>query len=199
VNLRPLAAVAASLISLSALSGCVGTSDRWEDLSRPAEPTPTASAIPGDTDGDGKLSGWESEALAAAVVDATPLYYALPDGSSVLVDKDAPLPPAVVDAIAAFMAPASKYLMGSPRGYDNVRGDTEIGGEMLELAIDERDLLFVFETSSDRLDGGGTEYLWGSLANGGRGTGNLATDKASAIIQGQAWADTHKAELIVVD
>jgi hypothetical protein len=91
---------------LLALTGCASAVNEAAPAIAP-EPVFTVEQvvepIEGDTDGDGKLSAWESEQLMKSV-------YILPDGSAVPIPKDQPLPQAVVDAVEAVVSPPAQYL-----------------------------------------------------------------------------------------
>jgi hypothetical protein len=79
-----------------ALSGCSPVGE--------AAPTPTVTvAVPGDANGDGKLSGFEKEQLAKST-------YTLPDGTEIPIPKDEPLPKSVVAAIKARIDPLAQRI-----------------------------------------------------------------------------------------
>ena len=89
--------LATALAVTLALTGCVGTGgttppDATHATTAPATPKATEAPIPGDLDGDGKLSGWERDQLARST-------YTLPDESKVAVPTNAPLPALVVEAV----------------------------------------------------------------------------------------------------
>ena len=92
------------------LTGCVNMDGMIPDIdaSGPPTSTPTLHEVPeapleGDLDGDGKLSAWEKEQLAKT-------SYTLPDGTEVPISKDEPLPPEVVEAVEAAVAPSANFI-----------------------------------------------------------------------------------------
>jgi hypothetical protein len=121
---RAAIATATAAIVL-ALVGCSSTSGASLIPESPkagaATSTPTPTVIPGDTDGDGKVSTWEAEQLAKA--QAT---YTLADGSAVpLPPADQPLPPEVLADITDSLRPLADQ-MSSTSGSSLVQLDAEL-------------------------------------------------------------------------
>ena len=106
-------AIAATALAVAlALTGCTTTGGvpgpaPTATTSAPATPKATKAPLAGDLDGDGRLSGWESDQLARGT-------YTLPNGTKVPVPTDAALPATVVEAVRSAVLSA----IGPP-----VRGD----------------------------------------------------------------------------
>jgi hypothetical protein len=177
-----------ALVAALGLAGCsVGSGDG-------ATPTPLA----GDTDGDGKLSGFEQEELAKS----EPLEYTLPDGTVTLIDQRSPLPTEVVEVIKASLAPGAAELT---QLVEDGNGRARIDALKVILndasAATGRTLVAVLQ------DGGRArttvadpwQNTWAAIASGGMSVGVNETNKDAAIAAAQAWAKGHEADVIALD
>jgi hypothetical protein len=180
----------ATTIALVLALGVAGCSMGAEDV---ATPTPIA----GDTDGDGKVSGFEQEALAKT----QPIEYVLPDGTTALIDQSAPLPPEVVDAIKSSLAGGAAELT---QLVADGNGQARIDALRVILndasAATGRALVVV-------LQDGGRERItvaepwnntWGTIASGKVRPDVQEIDRDTAIAGAEAWAKGHEAEVIVL-
>lgn len=174
---------AAALIAALLLTGCSNT-DVFSGGTK-AEPTtaaePTPTVIPGDENGDGKLSEREKELLAKKA----PRDYTMNDGTVVSIDPTQPMPTEVVEELTAEILPTATGIK-SAQDYDvdpalatilefANRAETETGIGVI--------VLIHMPVSS-----GGK--MWGSMASGKKaGPLTAMRDKTAMIEQATRWVE----------
>jgi hypothetical protein len=98
------AAIAIAIVGCSAGPGTTSLiSGLPESTAATQTSTPVPFAIPGDTDGNGKLSTWEQEQVAKSI-------YTMPDGSEVSIPADQPLPPEVLALVTEAVRPLAEQI-----------------------------------------------------------------------------------------
>ncbi|KQO98358.1 hypothetical protein [Leifsonia sp. Leaf264] len=183
--------LAAAAITALAACSTPAPGNSWADFTmKPAataEATPTPTLVPGDKNGDGRLSEFEKQVLAQ---DA-PKDYALADGTVMTVDPAQPLPDSVKADIVSGAAPAvDVFNADAGEGVEAVR-------EYLNTKADQagRGVVAVIHVYSNS-DG----MVWGVLASNTKATITKATpDQASALVAAEAWAAAKGYDVVVID
>ena len=194
---RTILTTTAALLLAALLAGCTPASGDVAGLipgaaPAPASATPTPTAIPGDRDGNGTLSAFETEQLAKNALRD----YTMPDGSVVTIDPTQPLPTEVVAVIKSGASPLMSALK-----------TTEKDGVLLSLmnnadAVADatgKEVVFVYNTASATADWG-YEMLWATLASHKDSTGIAAVASRDTVVaDAQTWAGTRGYEVIVLE
>lgn len=156
-------AVVVTLTGCSTASGASDVLNPAAAAATTATPTATPKPVAGDTDGDGKLSAFEAQILASHV----PKAYRMPDGSTMQINPDKPLPAAVVKIIKAKAArPVATMMANSSEVNSKALYALELQLTADSAAIGKHHI-YVFQTQSlipgsmDR-----THLVWAALAWG---------------------------------
>ncbi|WP_382303943.1 hypothetical protein [Herbiconiux sp. UC225_62] len=173
------------LVAAIGLSGCVSGDgalptprESSHDVGQTRPPsTPDAAKIPGDVDGDGKLSGWEKEQLVAA-------SYTTASGEIVPLPADGPLPAPV---IADIQASSGGTIVASGQAPSNAEDAGAKGQAFLDTvaAIEAKigrkvvTVAYVYDGNS-----GGNAWCVGGMEAAGVG---CFGDQQSAIDAANAW------------
>jgi len=147
---------------------------------------PEPISIPGDRDGDGKLSEFEKQLLARHA----PKDYTMPDGSVVQLDPAQPLPELVKAVVIEQARPPAQALSAANDIPANDAATLEMFA-FVDAKAEElgRPVVLVFEDHGQ----------WGSLASGVHVTGLAAdTDLSVMVDKVQGWANG-RYEVIVVE
>jgi hypothetical protein len=162
----------------------------------------TPTAIPGDRDGNGKLSAFETEQLAKNA----PKDYTMPDGSVVTIDPTQPLPEPVVAVLTAQATTLAEQIVDYLGADSKERGASSLKifayvNEQAEATGKKIVAIYSAEGVDPATNAPGT--YWTAAASGGP-YGTLAPimgtlDKASAIAQVEAWGGSRGYEMIVTD
>jgi hypothetical protein len=196
------AAVATATVTIVlALVGCssTGGASLIPEPPRAAAATtkPTPTAIPGDTDGDGKLSAFEKQVLA----QNASRDYTMPDGSIVKIDPKEPLPEAVKAIVTEKIAPATEALRATTNADQNEAAVEALRNSLTSQSeATGKPVVTVFNRMA-AVDGqpGATRSVWASLPSGQKSTGIAAnSDKDTMIATVTAWAEPRGYEVIVV-
>ncbi|PWC08122.1 hypothetical protein [Mycetocola zhujimingii] len=202
---RTSGVLAALLASALFLSGCAGTgagTGSGTDVflgSPEAEATATATAepapsvIPGDEDGDGKLSEFEKQVQAKK----TPRDYTLPDGTVVQIDPAVPLPTPVVEALRQAVRPAvdAVFAVSSREGPTTSARLQDLQALLdVQAAATGKSIIVAHRINS--ADG----VIWGATRSGGSTVSfRSSSDKTTLIDRATRWANDRGYELIVFD
>jgi hypothetical protein len=194
--------LAGVMISVAAigLAGCTTSTDNAigpTSSSQEATPVATPVAIPGDTNGDGKLSKFEEQVLASHA----PRDYTMPDGSVVKIDPTQPLPEPVKAVIATQSAPFVSVLNTKNEEQKNVA----LAGLMKfsnEKKIETgRPVIIIYpELSAENYTPGNAGYVtvWASIASDVQSTGLKVTrTKEEMLSAAQAWANPRGYDVII--
>ncbi|MEC5149913.1 hypothetical protein [Cryobacterium sp. GrIS_2_6] len=160
----------------------------------PVTATPTPTAIPGDTNGDGKLSEFEKQILA----QNAPKDYTMGDGTVVSIDPKQPLPAAVVAEVRAAISP-STTILAMPSAYASAT--TAVHNAIsAEGDATGKGIIVVTRATSYPNPGGPGIDGWVTLASNKDSTGIMFTpDKNSIVTDAQAWAASRGFELLVME
>jgi len=180
--------ISAALLLAVALCGCSaggGSTSALAPVVAEATPSaaPTPTEIPGDTNGDGKLSEREKEILAKNA----PRDFTLTDGTVVIIDPQAPLPAEVVAALKErLIAPTEAYLRSSSEELPARMG--AIRDELALMAAETgKGVIATFESKSN--DGSGEVTTWGSVASDiQRSPVQSLRDRGQLVAEVEAWA-----------
>jgi len=198
MNTKPTHYAAALLLAVT-LSGCSvggGSTSALAPVVAEATPSaaPTPTEIPGDTNGDGKLSEREKEILAKNA----PRDFTLTDGTVVSVDPQAPLPAEVVDELFAQLLPFADKLRTSPADGRSPGNIADMRDQVDALSDSlGKGLVVIFKTQSN--DGSGNIALWACMASGIRISPVQALADGDVLnAEVQTWAETRGYEVIRV-
>ncbi|TIH28600.1 hypothetical protein [Subtercola vilae] len=196
MNFKRAIGVSFAGIALAALgpglAGCSSALTETAGTAIPSVAAGTAAAtptpIPGDTDGDGKLSEFEKEQLASKAIRT----YTMSDGSKVHFDPTQPLP----DSVASDISDRAQEAMSAVNhaGLDGDAQDAAMKGMFAFVdtqaeAIGRPIVLVVFDNGS-----------WGTLTSIGltHSTGITGGSKENTLLLAQTWASNHGAALVIL-
>jgi hypothetical protein len=200
---RRILLAVATLVTLGALTGCSATGSTVTAGSMPfaaaatapaTEATPTPTAIPGDTDGNGKLSEFEKQILAQNAVRD----YTMPDGSIVKIDPTQPLPDAVVAVLQAKSAATAEAMRTAGTSDELVAASGAMADAVkADAAATGKQLVYIFQGNNQASSG--NEIMWGSSPSGVGSTGLTASpDKDAFMASVEAWATPRNYEIVVI-
>ncbi|TFB59923.1 hypothetical protein [Cryobacterium sp. Sr3] len=158
----------------------------------PASAAPTPTVIPGDRDGNGKISAFETEQLAKNALRD----YTMPDGGVVTIDPTQPLPEPVVEAVKAQAAP-TVAAVGATLNQQYALVDLQNEADSTQDATG-KGVIFVYPCKSATDLQGGYENVWATAASRIRATGIAAVQSKDIVLSdAQFWASSRGYEVIV--
>lgn len=125
-----VAGIAGAILLSVTLAGCVPSTVAAPSPKAPLTSSAKATAkpiadgpIPGDFDGDGKVTSWDLEQTAKSV-------YTMPDGTAIPIPSDQPLPAVVVEAVKTTIMPTAVAFETSSYGASMAEHDAAFAADL---------------------------------------------------------------------
>lgn len=180
------------------LTACVPGGARGDEPTDPEQPSTSSpselpATIEGDTNGDGVLSEFEKQVLA----QNAPRDFTMTDGTTVQVDPEVPLPPAVKDVLTQQAQPiADQYKTNTDFSPESVGALHARTRETVEAQSEAIGKPVVFVLPSPNGAGG---IQWFAVPSALKATGIIAeSNRESMVDKVESWAEHRGYEVIVL-